>query len=1190
MGWYLRGGVFGLDLIHPEKPIVQSARIKAPIRAVIPFDDEILISCVGDESIWHLNQNDFTFYQTATDSLYNGINILSVQQPSSHELLFACKDLGIISYGESEPLLKYTTPNDFIRSFIALSKDTLLYATENSGTFSYHKEGKNAFSKRMNQENAFPSASACTCFYKDRSDRLWMGTTNMGVFYSNPSSDFFQFESLGNLTNKTSCINSVLSLYPMNDDKLVIGLDHKGVQIYDSKTASLTLHPITQRYPDLTEGSINSVLVDSRGFTWAATYMNSLKVDGPLPETQVINNLIAENMPANCSVKYVYEDSKQRVWIAASNQPIFCYNSATKEMIRYAYTNTDSFCLVEDQNHTIWLGTYVGLFRFNEQTATFERNFLPDKTNEYGYTNRIVSICEANHSLWLCSHNGLIEYHPDSKEYTIYTTNEGLSSNQTKAALYDEEGERLWVSTDKGLNAVNLKTKKILSYGLDDNIIYKEFNHASSMKDSKGIFYFGCVNGYYHFNPKLIKENTESPQVVLTNLRIPDNLYNNEITKKENSHLIPIGNKKEIEIPFSNPIFTLQYVAPSYENNQKTEYACRLINFSDSWTYMGKERSVTFTTLRPGTYLFQVKASNGNGFWSNNYTSLKVVILPPWYLTIWALLAYLLLVICIIIFFMRLYANRIKMKSQLANEQFERQHIEKQNDMKMSFFSNVTHELRTPLTLILSPINNLLNKTVSIKDRREYLLIIQRNALILLELVNELLDFSKSEAGNIVFNPQQANLVEIIEQQINIFLPLATDKRIEVTFNTQLKTLWCVADKSIIKKIVSNLLSNALKYTPDDGSVSVDLQLAGDGDKRMIQLSVKDTGRGIAEHDQKFIFNRFYQIKDNDSYGTGIGLALVKNLASIHNGTISLQSDLGKGSVFTLKIPYVEAEQLNEAEMPQESEGSTVYYTDVYPNDVCSKEKAHKVLIAEDNKDLLFYLSHLLGTQYTVITAENGKVGLEKAQQEMPDVILSDVLMPEIDGKEFCKQIKQNVNTCHIPFLLLTALISKEAEKEGLTVGADDYITKPFDAEILLTKISNLIKSRMLISRREKTLKALKPIESKIIDKDSQFLLNLIELIKANLGKADLKIDDLSREMGISHTPFYNKIKKLTNQTPNEFLKHIRLEQAKNLLSEGKLTISEIAYQTGFNSPKYFRNCFKEQFGMTPSEFQENNH
>ena len=538
---------------------------------------------------------------------------------------------------------------------------------------------------------------------------------------------------------------------------------------------------------------------------------------------------------------------------------------------------------------------------------------------------------------------------------------------------------------------------------------------------------------------------------------------------------------------------------------------------------------------------------------------------------------------------MRMYANRIKMRRQLANEQFERQHLEKLNEMKMSFFSNVTHELRTPLTLILSPINNLLNKTVSMKDRREYMLVIQRNALILLELVNELLDFSKSEAGNIVFSPRQVDLVEIIEKQMNIFLPLAADKRIEVTFNTQLEALWCVADKSIIKKIISNLLSNALKYTPDDGSVCIDLQLVGDGDKRMLQLSVKDTGRGISEHDQNFIFNRFYQTKDNDSYGTGIGLALVKNLASIHNGTISLQSDLGKGSVFTLEIPYVESNPLNEAVIPQEKEVSKVNYTDVCQNDVCTKPKAYKVLIAEDNKDLLFYLSHLLGTQYTVIAAENGKVGLEKAQQEMPDIILSDVMMPEMDGKEFCKQIKQNVNTCHIPFLLLTALISKEAEKEGLTVGADDYITKPFDADILLTKISNLIKSRMLISRREQTLTALKPTESQAIDKDSQFLLDLIELIKANLGKADLKIDDLSREMGISHTPFYRKIKELTNQTPNEFLKHIRLEQAKKLLSEGKLTISEIAYQTGFNSPKYFRNCFKDQYGMTPSEFQESN-
>ena len=1181
------GILLGYDLKNPSNPLIKSASVNAPIHAITSIKNSLIIGCEGENGIWHLDKKKLSFFQTSTDSLYNNMHVSCFQQNASQELLFISKECGIMKYGEREAVIKHKNKNDFIKAFIPWNESKILYTTENNGTFSYDKKNKNEPLKRIDIEETHLDIIPCICFYKDTSGGLWIGTTNAGLFYSNPSHNDFHFESLTNQINNTTSYNSVLSLCPMEDNKILVGLDHKGIQIYDKELRSLSQHPITKKYPQLSAASINGVFYDSRGFTWIATYMQSIKVYGPEPEQSLINKQLEEILSNDFSVKSVYEDSKHRIWIATTNGPILCYHPDKRKFTKHIYKNVKAFTLLEDKIGRIWLGSCVGLYQFNEQNSNFEFVLRVDNENEYGYANNIFSICEVDSALWLCTHEGLIEYFPKNKKYNVYTTQDGLSSNQTKSALYDKEGKRLWVSTDKGLSALNLKTRKFYNYGIEDNIRYKEFNHASSMKDKEGNFYFGCVNGFYRFNPKQIKENINVPQVVITNLRIPNNrLQGKETNNNINSELIPIGDKKELEIPFRNSIFTLQFVAPSYVNSQKIEYACRLVNFSDKWTYMGKEHSVTFTSLRPGTYHFQVKASSGNGVWNDDYTSLKLVILPPWYLTIGAFIGYFFIAICITILLMKMYANRIKIRSQLANEQFERQHLEKLNEMKMSFFSNVTHELRTPLTLILSPINNLLNKTVPMKDKHNYMLVIQRNAILLLELVNELLDFSKSEAGNMEFNPNETELVEVINKQIEIFRPLANDKHINLEFNHTLNLLWCMADKSIIKKIVSNLLSNALKYTPDEGSVCIDLQIVNDGNNSKIRICVKDTGRGIAEQDQSFIFNRFYQIKDNDSNGTGIGLALVKNLASIHHGTISLKSKLGEGSSFTLDVPFVKVERTDETIAQSETLSDTAYIN-ASESKTFMHPKTYKILIAEDNKDLLFYLSQLLSSQYNVITAVNGKIGLEKAQSEMPDVILSDVLMPEMDGKEFCKQVKQNVNTCHIPFLLLTALISKESEKECLAIGADDYITKPFDSDILLTKIANLIKSRILITRREQTLTALKPNESPNVDKDSQFLLELIELIKNNLSKSDLKIDDLSREMGISHTPFYKKIKELTNQTPNEFLKQIRLEQAKKMLSEKNLTISEIAYQTGFNSPKYFRNCFKDQYGMTPSEYQE---
>ncbi len=1181
------GILYGYDLKNPTSPLLKSASVKAPIQVVTSIDNNLIIGCEDKKGIWHFNKRELSFYQTSTDSLYNNMHISCFQQNASHELLFISKECGIMKYGKRKEIFEYKNKNDFINTFMLWDEGSILYSTEVSGTFSYNKNNKNEpIKKILTGETQLGSVSS-TCFYKDTSGGLWIGTTNAGLFYYNTSSYDFHLESLTEQINNTKSFNSVLSLYPMEDNKILVGLDHKGIKIYDKKSRSLLQHPITKIYPQLSEASINGVLYDSRGFTWVATHMQSVKVYGSEPEQSFINKQLEKILLNDCSVKSVYEDSKHRIWIAMTNGPILCYHPNKQEFTKHQYRNTKAFILLEDKIGRIWLGSCVGLFLFNEQTSNFELVLQLDNDNEYGYANNIFSICEVDSTLWLCSHEGLIEYCPESKKYSVYTTQNGLSSNQTKSALYDKEGYRLWISTDKGLSSLNLKTRKFFNYGIEDNIRYKEFNHASSMKDKDGNFYFGCVNGFYSFKSKQIQEDIKVPKVVITNLRIPSHrIQGKEINNNINSDLIPIGNKKELKIPFVNSIFTLQYVAPSYINSQKIEYACRLVNFSDEWTYMGKEHSVTFTSLQPGTYYFQVKASSGNGIWLNDYTSLKLIILPPWYLTIGAFICYLFIAICITVLFMRMYANRIYIRSQLANEQFERQHLEKLNEMKMLFFSNVTHELRTPLTLILSPVNNLLNKAVPIKDKHKFLLVIQRNAILLLELVNELLDFSKLEAGNMEFNPKETELVEVINKLIEIFMPLANDKHINIEFNHALNSLWCVADKSIIKKIVSNLLSNALKYTPDKGNVCINLQVINDEKNPKVQICVQDTGRGIAEQDQSFIFNRFYQIKDNDSYGTGIGLAIVKNLAALHNGTISLKSKLGEGSSFTLEVPFVRTEISDKVVIKSEINSATACSSDPESNTFIHN-KTYKILITEDNKDLLFYLSHLLSTQYNVVTATNGKIGLEKAQSEMPDVIISDVLMPEMDGKEFCKQVKKNVNTCHIPFLLLTALISKDSEKEGLAIGADDYITKPFDSDILMTKIDNLIKSRILITRREQTLIALKPIESPKIDKDSQFLLELIELIKSNLNKADLKIDDLSKEMGISHTPFYKKIKELTNQTPNEFLKRIRLEQAKSMLSEKELTISEIAYKTGFNSPKYFRNCFKDQYGMTPSEYLE---
>lgn len=1175
------GGI--LYAYHPKEQQIKEQFYsiqRAPIRALTSCRDSLLLGC-DNEGTMHLDKISKQSFRTASDSLYVGTSVTSFLSVKDQELWLGSYNKGLFRYGEQQPILD----TQYIQGLCLLSDTCVLIATENNGLFEYDKAQGNVFPVNALRKETNLNSNAITCLYADFTGILWIGTTNGGINKFDPNRNNFRFISLHTEGLPWQSIHSVFALDELDEENLLIGLDNKGLYVYNRQTGKVSPHHYDSYFPELKETPVNAVLHDSRGLIWVGTYKKSLKVIGPQQECDYIHQLINRELLASSTIKYLCEDAKGRIWMGTSTGEICCYYPLERSLKKYNKAINTLFhpnvilSLYEDKSHRIWAGSMCGLYYFDEQQQDFQQAYLPDQENLFTGKNVIIPICQVEDALWLGTQNGLIQYFHATQETRHFTTADGLPSSKIKGLLWDETNRHLWISTDKGLSSLNLADNTFTNFGLEDGIINREFNNMSYLCDQHGEFFFGSINGIYHFHPEKLKSNLHAPQLILTSYQLYDHA----------PHTTPIVSGEEICIPYSESTFSINYVALNYTNTQKNEYAYRLKNYDEKWKYVGAQRMATYTHLEPGTYYFQVIGSNSDGIWNKDGANLKIVILPPWYRTIGAYLVYFLLILSFLYFLMYAYTNRIKMKSQLANEQFERRQLEKLNQLKMQFFSNITHEFRTPLTLIISPLDNIIQQKVGKTMQGDYLKIIQNNAIKLLKLVNELLDFSKSEAGYFSFTPAVVDLAKVIGQEVHTFMPLIESKHIQLSYVCQEPSLICMADKAVIQKIVSNLLSNAIKHTPDEGRICILLERRND----RIQISIQDSGKGIPQDQQQLIFERFYQMKEDSSNGTGIGLALVKNLTKLHQGVIRVESRVNEGSNFIVEIPYIAASSYTESSAEKSTEENTLPQEAIH---VIEEEKytapseqlqRATILIAEDNKELRIYISTLLMGAYNVLTAENGKVAWEMIQRELPDLILSDIVMPEMDGTALCRQVKQNIHTCHIPFIMITALTAESCQKDALSVGADDYLTKPFNSDILQSKISNMLHSRTLISRQVKTLHALKPEEMSSADKDSEFMLHLIEIVKANLSNADLKIDDLGKELGMSHTPFYKKIKQLTNQTPNDFLKSIRLEQAKKLLTDSDLNISEIAYLTGFNSPKYFRECFKKQYGESPTDYLE---
>ena len=729
------------------------------------------------------------------------------------------------------------------------------------------------------------------------------------------------------------------------------------------------------------------------------------------------------------------------------------------------------------------------------------------------------------------------------------------------------------------------------AYNSEDGLQNCDFNQRSIKTLHNGIIAIGGLYGVNIFAPDHIRYNKMLPNVMFTGLSLFD-----EAVKVGQSYggrvLIEkeLNDVENVEFDYKQNIFSVSFASDNYNLPEKTQYMYKLEGFNNDWlTLPVGVHNVTFTNLAPGKYVLRVKAINSDGYVGIKEATLGIVVNPPFWMSWWAYLLYAagLVVVLFLARYRMLKREREKFHlQQIENEVAKNEEI---NNMKFRFFTNVSHELRTPLTLIISPLEGMLKETTD-ELQSTRLQLMYRNAQRLLHLVNQLLDFRKGEMSTHQLSLSEGDIISYVHSVCNSFLLMADKKHIQFSFFSGIDTFSMAFDADKVGKIVMNLLSNAFKFTPEGGRVTVMIEHVT-GTPDTLEIKIADTGIGISDVDKEHIFDRFYQADHKgveETTGNGIGLSLVRDFVTLHEGEVKVFDNIGTGSVFVIQFPVKHVE--TQVQLPEETGMSVGDEEDREMKEEVREETGRKdsplLLVVDDNEDFRIFMRYSLELQYRVKLAVNGNEAWEMMQEELPDLVISDVMMPQMDGNELCRLIKQDKRTAHIPVILLTARQNTEAKLEGLQTGADDYVTKPFNMTILVLRIRKLIE----LSRYHRVTQGMidpAPSEIVITSLDEKLIEKAIKYVEDNMSRTELSVEELSRELGMSRVHLYKKLLQITGKTPIEFIRVIRLKRAAQLLRESQLHVSEVAFEVGFNNPKYFSRYFKDEFGVLPSVYQE---
>ncbi|PTN07358.1 signal transduction histidine kinase [Mangrovibacterium marinum] len=861
--------------------------------------------------------------------------------------------------------------------------------------------------------------------------------------------------------------------------------------------------------------------------------------------------------------------------------------------------------LYEDAAGKLWIGTQDGLNCYDPQIEHFESYFYSVEDSNSLNDNVINAIFEdSSGGLWVGTNSGLnkalIASDGDEKSPVQFRgfPDKAYLSNEIVTNLFEDGSGNLWVRMYRGFIKMNMGNEEVVGQYFSRDYENLMLARNSSLQLATGQFVLDAQNGFLSFSPDSIVKNARPPKVVITSFKVLNQpVDENRELQKRMGILQSIPYTSQLELSYRDKMITAEFSAMDYKNPQKNEYQYKLEGFDNQWNQVGAQNTATYTNLPSGSYTLRVKAKNSDGQWSEQEAALVLLVSPPWWKSIWAYLVYLAAVGGLLYFFSKYTFIRAQVKSELKFEQMRNQEMARLNELKSFFFTDITHELKTPLTLILGPARELTaDKSLNAYAAKQAELI-KNSAYKLLRLVNQLMEFRKIEKGvDEKLYAQPCNVDQMLSEVYAFFKPMADSRRIHFSLNVDPESIVAYVDPDKLEKVIFNLISNAFKYSNDNSKIVVSARLrAPEGEVlQTLVLEVEDSGIGIPPEYLDKIFERFYQVHQRRTQSTGgIGLFLAKALVEQHGGTISVASEPGKGSCFRVEIPVnpellanaLQHETINSlpADAEEETAGESVSLS------LSAKAAAGKqlILVIEDDADLNDFLATGLAADYRVITAFNGKEGLEKAREQLPDLILSDIMMPEMDGFEFCQIARQDINLSHIPLVFLTAKTMQDDEIKGLKLGAVDYIYKPFNLVSLKLKINNILSAQKQLQDRLRTEQILEPETEELSSLDEIFLKDAVEAIQQNLDDPNFDVEAFSQALKMSSNQLYRKIKALTGQTAKEFIRTQRLKTAAGLLVQKKRNISEIIYMVGFSSPSYFTRCFKEFYGCTPREYME---
>ena len=1025
--------------------------------------------------------------------------------------------------------------------------------------------------------------------YADRDGIMWVGTYKKGVSYYSESIFKFNMYEWGDIT----CIEQA------DENRLWLGTNDHGILLWNRSTGKA--EPFWRDAEGQLPNPVVSMLKSKDGKLWVGTFNGGLYcMDGSRVRSykEGVGNTLASN-----NVWALVEDDKGRIWIASLGGGLQCLEPVSGTFETYTSSNSallennvTSLCWVD--NNTLFFGTAnQGVGMMDMRTREIKK--IQGQSGNVKLSNDAVNHVykDSRGLVWIATREGLNVY--DTRRHVFLDLSSVAEAKGNFIAAITEDQERnMWVSTSRKVIRVTVASDGKGSYLFDsraynseDGLQNCDFNQRSIKTLHNGIIAIGGLYGVNVFAPDHIRYNKMLPNVMFTGLSLFD-----EAVKVGQSYggrvLIEkeLNDVENVEFDYKQNIFSVSFASDNYNLPEKTQYMYKLEGFNNDWlTLPLGVHNVTFTNLAPGKYVLRVKAINSDGYVGIKEATLGIVVNPPFWMSWWAYLLY--AVGLVIVLFLARYRMLKREREKFHLQQIENEVAKNEeiNNMKFRFFTNVSHELRTPLTLIISPLEGMLKETTD-ELQSTRLQLMYRNAQRLLHLVNQLLDFRKGEMSTHQLSLSEGDIISYVHSVCNSFLLMADKKHIQFSFFSGIDTFSMAFDADKVGKIVMNLLSNAFKFTPEGGRVTVMIEhVAGTPD--ILEIKIADTGIGISDVDKEHIFERFYQAGHKgveETTGNGIGLSLVRDFVTLHEGEVKVFDNIGMGSVFVIQFPVKHVE--TQVQLPEETGMSAGDEEDKEMKEEAREEMERKnfplLLIVDDNEDFRIFMRYSLELQYRVKLAVNGKEAWEMMQEELPDLVISDVMMPQMDGNELCRLIKQDKRTAHIPVILLTARQNTEAKLEGLQTGADDYVTKPFNMTILVLRIRKLIE----LSRYHRVTQGMidpAPSEIVITSLDEKLIEKAIKYVEDNMSRTELSVEELSRELGMSRVHLYKKLLQITGKTPIEFIRVIRLKRAAQLLRESQLHVSEVAFEVGFNNPKYFSRYFKDEFGVLPSVYQE---